>query len=71
MATFFIESVDDALLTEICQLFSGGQNSYTRASILTEGQAATPDQRHPAAQRGDHQASWNPGYLQRLCRGGR
>ena len=40
MATFFIESVDDPLLTEICQLFSGGQNSYTRASILQEGQAA-------------------------------
>ena len=29
MATFFIESIDDPLMTDICQLFSGGQNSYT------------------------------------------
>ena len=30
MAAFYIETVDDPLLTEICEVFSEGQNSYTR-----------------------------------------
>ena len=39
MPLFFNDQVDDPLLTEICETFGGGQNSYTRASLLQEGQA--------------------------------
>lgn len=40
MPAFYIESIDDPLLTEICETFLRGQNSYTRSSLLPEGSAA-------------------------------
>ena len=39
MPAFYIDSIDDPLLTEICEIFLKGQNSNTRASLLQEGEA--------------------------------
>ena len=37
---FFIDATDDVLIQEVMQSFVGGQNSYTRAAMLQEGQAS-------------------------------
>ena len=39
MPAFYIDTLADPLLTEVCETFAKGQNSYTRASLLQEGQA--------------------------------
>ena len=39
MPALYIDTIDDPLLTEICEVFSKGQNSYTRSSLLAEGSA--------------------------------
>lgn len=37
---FFIDATDDPPMPDVVQTFAQGQNSYMRASLLTEGQAA-------------------------------
>ena len=39
MPAFYIETIDDPLLTEVCENFQKGQNSFTRSSLLPEGSA--------------------------------